>query len=116
MVLSWKRIINDTSHYVATGKLIMVNDKRMSLLTSTTSSTLLITLVREEDAGQYVCEVSSSPPVHMAHWIKIKGKNTYSILSSNIHRFNAELEKLPVFQEIDLKNEFPHNLNIAFIT
>ena len=79
MVLSWRRIINETSHYVATGKLIMVNDKRMSLLTSTASSSLLITLVRAEDAGQYVCEVSSSPPVHMTHWIKIKGDSKQTL-------------------------------------
>ena len=76
MVLSWRRIINNTSHYIATGHLVMVSDPRVTLLTSTTSSTLLISLVNTSDAGQYLCEVSSSPPAHINHWIKIKGDDS----------------------------------------
>ena len=103
MVLSWRRVDNSStsgSSYLATGSLVMSANKRISLLSSTTSSTLLITLVRPEDEGelseilkikyrlwiwflflgQYVCEVSSSPPVHMAHWLKLTGQiNEWSI-------------------------------------
>ena len=42
MVLSWKRVENGTTNYVATGKLVMVDNSRFSVLTSTASSTLLI--------------------------------------------------------------------------
>ena len=99
MVLSWRRVDNTStsgSSYLATGSLVMSSNKRISLLSSTTSSTLLITLVRPEDEGengeiqidnnvnksylgQYVCEVSSSPPVHMAHWLKLTGHIIKSI-------------------------------------
>ena len=54
MVLSWRRVDNTStsgSSYLATGSLVMSANKRMSLLSSTTSSTLLITLVRPEDEG-----------------------------------------------------------------
>lgn len=83
MVLSWRRVDNSStsgSSYLATGRLVMSPNKRISLLSSTTSSTLLITLVRPEDEGQYVCEVSSSPPVHMAHWLKLTAPPKVSIL------------------------------------
>lgn len=83
MVLSWRRVDNSStsgSSYLATGSLVMSANKRISLLSSTTSSTLLITLVRPEDEGQYVCEVSSSPPVHMAHWLKLTAPPKVSIL------------------------------------
>ena len=74
MVLSWKRVENGTTNYVATGKLVMVDNSRFSVLTSTASSTLLITLAAVEDAGQYMCEISSNPPVHMTHWLKLRGQ------------------------------------------
>ena len=54
MVLSWRRVDNSStsgSSYLATGRLVMSPNKRISLLSSTTSSTLLITLVRPEDEG-----------------------------------------------------------------
>ena len=73
MVLSWRRLINNSSEYIATGNIVMVRDKRVSVLTSTTSSMLLITLMTPKDTGEYVCEVSSTPPVHIKHWLKMKG-------------------------------------------
>ena len=75
MVLSWKRVVNGTTNYIATGKLVMLDNKRFSVLTSTASSTLLITLAAREDGGQYMCEISSNPPVHMTHWLKLKGQS-----------------------------------------
>ena len=73
MILSWKRLKNNTSEYIVTGTIVMVRDKRFSVLTSSTSSMLLITLMTKEDTGEYVCEVSSTPPVHIKHWLKMKG-------------------------------------------
>ena len=65
MVLSWRRLINNSSAYIATGSIVIVRDRRFSVLTSTTSSMLLITLMTPKDTGEYVCEVSSTPPVHI---------------------------------------------------
>ena len=79
MVLSWKRVVNGTTNYIATGKLVMLDNKRFSVLTSTTSSTLLITLAAREDGGQYMCEISSNPPVHMTHWLKLKGQSQLDV-------------------------------------
>ena len=73
MILSWRRLINNSSAYIATGSIVIVRDKRFSVLTSTTSSMLLITLMTPKDTGEYVCEVSSTPPVHIKHWLKMKG-------------------------------------------
>jgi len=80
MVLSWRRLINNTSEYIATGSIVMVRDKRFSILTSTSSSMLLITLMTPKDTGEYVCEVSSTPPVHIKHWLKMKAPPSASIL------------------------------------
>jgi len=80
MILSWKRLKNNTSEYIVTGNIVMVRDKRFSILTSSTSSMLLITLMSTEDMGEYVCEVSSTPPVHIKHWLKLKSLPTVHIL------------------------------------
>ena len=80
MVLSWKKVNNGTNSYIATGTLMMLDNKRFSVLSSTTSSTLLITLATPEDAGQYICEISSNPPVHMTHWLKLKGEHLNRVL------------------------------------
>ena len=87
MVLSWRREHNGTSSYVATGTLMMLDNKRFSVLSSTTSSTLLITLAAPEDAGQYSCEISSNPPVHLTHWLRLKGEHFFSLLSSISRNF-----------------------------
>jgi len=80
MILSWKRLRNNTSEYIVTGSIVIVRDKRVSVLTSTTSSMLVITLMSEVDTGEYVCEVSSTPPVHIKHWLKMKAQPTVHIL------------------------------------
>eukprot|EP00090_Calanus_glacialis_P006255 TRINITY_DN1488_c0_g1_i3.p2 TRINITY_DN1488_c0_g1~~TRINITY_DN1488_c0_g1_i3.p2 ORF type:complete len:238 (-),score=70.33 TRINITY_DN1488_c0_g1_i3:720-1433(-) len=80
MILSWRRLINNSSAYIATGSILMERDKRFSVLTSTTSSMLLITLMTPKDTGEYVCEVSSTPPVHIKHWLKMKAPPSVAIL------------------------------------
>ena len=37
------------------------------------SSTLTVTLVRREDAGQLTCQVASNPPMEQTFNIEIKG-------------------------------------------
>jgi len=44
------------------------------------SSTLTILLVNREDVGQYICEVSSQPPVTLKHTVEIKAPPSVSIL------------------------------------
>ena len=87
MVLSWRRVNNGTNSYIATGTLMMLDNKRFSVLSSTTSSTLLITLATPEDAGQYICEISSNPPVHMTHWLRLKGEQ-HSLASSDCDKYS----------------------------
>ena len=93
MILSWRRLINNSSAYIATGSILMERDKRFSVLTSTTSSMLLITLMTPKDTGEYVCEVSSTPPVHIKHWLKMKGT-----LPIHDTRYTISPQSLPAWQ------------------
>ena len=48
-------------------------DPRYSVEMTETSSTLTVTLVRREDAGQLTCQVASKPPLEQSFSIEIKG-------------------------------------------
>ena len=48
-------------------------DPRYSVEMTGTSSTLTVTLVRREDAGQLICQVASKPPIEQSFSIEIKG-------------------------------------------
>ena len=48
-------------------------DPRYSVEMTGTSSTLTVTLVRREDAGQLTCQVASKPPIEQSFSIEIKG-------------------------------------------
>jgi len=47
-------------------------DPRYSVEMTGTSSTLTVTLVRREDAGQLICQVASKPPIEQSFSIEIK--------------------------------------------
>ena len=66
--------VSSSSTYLATGSIVTAQDSRVTVLTSSTSSTLLISLATRADIGQYSCEISSSPPVHLTHWLRLAGK------------------------------------------
>ena len=53
-------------------------DPRYSVEMTGTSSTLTVTLVRREDAGQLTCQVASKPPIEQSFSIEIKGGSSES--------------------------------------
>ena len=52
----------------------LTNDGRYSVETTPSSSSLTITLVKQEDAGDFKCQVASSPPLEQIFSVEIKGK------------------------------------------
>jgi len=69
--------------YLATGTVVMVQDQRVSVETSSTSSTLLIVRAGKEDEGEYICQVSSQPPVHIKLSLRLKVPASVEILGVN---------------------------------
>lgn len=81
MVISWKKVKQGNNlAYVAAGKSVMEDPDRFSVEVDDVSSTLTILLVNREDMGQYICEVSSQPPVTLKHTVEIKAPPSVSIL------------------------------------
>jgi len=80
MVVSWSRVLGTNTSYLATGTVVMVQDQRVSVETSPTSSTLLIIRAEKKDEGEYICQVSSQPPVHIKLSLRIKVPASVEIL------------------------------------
>jgi len=80
MVVSWSRLTGTNASYLATGTVVMVQDSRVSVETSPTSSTLLIIRAEKKDEGEYVCQVSSQPPVHIKLSLRLKVPASVQIL------------------------------------
>lgn len=89
MVITWSRVRGSTTNYLATGSVVLDKNSRLEVEVSESSSVLIIKDARSEDEGEYQCEVSSRPPVHMKLWLKlmavpeveILGRPTSGILS-----------------------------------
>ena len=78
MVINWKKqgADGEADRYLSTGDHLMGLDDRFSLETHEgKGSTLVITLAKESDVGEYVCEVSSNPPATLRHHVSIIGKS-----------------------------------------
>ena len=69
-VISWKR----GDSFLFLGKSPLTNDGRYSVEMTESSSSLIITLVTQEDAGDFKCQVASSPPLEQIFSVEIKGK------------------------------------------
>ena len=70
-VISWKK---DNS-FLSLGASPLSDDPRLSVIMTDSSSTLTITLVRIEDAGEYVCHVATNPtPIAKTFSVEIKGE------------------------------------------
>jgi len=80
MVMSWSRVRGANTSYIATGGVLMVGDRRMSVERGSSSSTLYITGVEEGDQGEYMCSVSSQPPVHIKLELRIQAPPSATIL------------------------------------
>ena len=50
------------------------NDPRFQIIQETNGNTLVISLAEEQDAGEYVCQVSTYKPIEIKHSVKIRGK------------------------------------------
>ena len=71
-VLLWKK----GEDFVAVGdKIVNPSDARLQLVKETNGNTLVISLAEEEDAGDYVCQVSTYKPIEIKHSVKIRGKS-----------------------------------------
>ena len=70
-VLLWKK----GDDFVAVGdRIVNPGDARLQLVKETNGNTLVISLAEEEDAGDYVCQVSTYKPIEIKHSVKIRGK------------------------------------------
>ena len=83
MVLSWKKVSGNSSEYIVTGRTVMTDrSRRLSVLTSSSSSILMLSKFGPADVGQYQCEVSSTPPVHLTHSLQLRNKPKIKILGN----------------------------------
>jgi len=70
-VLLWKK----GDDFVAVGdRIVNPSDARLQLVKETNGNTLVISLAEEEDAGDYVCQVSTYKPIEIKHSVKIRVK------------------------------------------
>lgn len=77
-VISWKK---DNS-FLSLGASPLSDDPRLSVIMTDSSSTLTITLVRIEDAGEYVCHVATNPtPIAKTFSVEIKGPPNVKIMN-----------------------------------
>lgn len=68
-VISWKR----GDAFLFLGSSPLTNDERYSVEVTDSSSSLTITLVTQEDAGEFKCQVASKQPMEQIFSIEIKG-------------------------------------------
>ena len=70
-VLLWKK----GEDFIAVGnRIVNNNDPRFQIIQETNGNTLVISLAEEQDAGEYVCQVSTYKPIEIKHSVKIRGK------------------------------------------
>jgi hypothetical protein len=70
-VLLWKK----GEDFIAVGdRIVNPTDPRLQLIKETNGNTLVISLAEEEDAGEYVCQVSTYKPIEIKHSVQIRGK------------------------------------------
>ena len=69
-VISWKK----GDSFLSLGGSLLTSDDRFSVAMTESTSTLMITLVYSEDAGQYVCHVATTEPMAKTFSIEIKGE------------------------------------------
>jgi hypothetical protein len=74
MVISWKKRDGSKDQYLATGDHLMTGDDRIQVETERMGSTLVITLAKTSDVGEYICEVSSNPPAVLRQKVSIIGE------------------------------------------
>ena len=85
VVISWKKVHNNSSEYIVTGRTVTTGkNERVSVLTSSSSSMLMLSEVEPKDVGEYQCEVSSTPPVYLTHSLRLRLRPRVNILGSSL--------------------------------
>jgi len=75
-VISWKK---DDS-FLNLGSSLLSDDPRLSVAMTESSSTLTITLVKSEDAGEYICQVATKDLMAKSFTVEIKGPPNVKIM------------------------------------
>lgn len=81
--MTWKKLNPETGEvtYLAAGSHKLHGDHRISIEEANNQgSTLVMTLINENDVGDYVCEISSRPPATLRHVLSISTPPTVQIL------------------------------------
>jgi hypothetical protein len=77
--------------FVAVGdRIINPSDARLQLVKETNGNTLVISLAEEEDAGEYICQVSTYKPIEIKHSVKIRGMCLTGHKLRNVNRNSLE--------------------------
>ena len=72
-MILWKKGDN----FLAVGdRIVDPSNPRLKLVKETKGNTLEISLAKEEDAGDYFCQVSTNKPIEIKHSVKIRGKSS----------------------------------------
>ena len=85
-MISWKK----GDSFLTLGGSLLAPDDRFSVDLTDSSSTLTITLVKQEDAGQYVCQVATTEPLTKTFSIEIKGESEQRLQILN-HFFHKDI-------------------------
>ena len=83
----------------------MTSDPRLVVeqLAGEKGSVLAITLAQKEDLGEYICEVSSQPPVELKHSVSLLRKPKVEILTDSEMQNENGIKILTVKAGDDLK-------------
>jgi hypothetical protein len=71
-------------------RIINPSDARLQLVKETNGNTLVISLAEEEDAGEYICQVSTYKPIEIKHSVKIRGMCLTGHKLRNVNRNSLE--------------------------
>jgi hypothetical protein len=97
MVISWKKtgLNGENLGFLAMGRHKLTMNPRISLEEiNDQGSTLVLDLITREDVGNYICEISSSPPASLRHQVSILVPPTVQILkpTEDVYRIHAGQE------------------------
>jgi len=76
-VISWKK----DDAFLSLGASALSDDPRMTISMTESSSTLTITLIKAEDAGDYVCQVATKTPITKTFTVVIGGPPNVKIVN-----------------------------------
>ena len=78
MVITWKKtdVNGENEEHLAIGGTKLTRNPRIKLEEiNDQGSTLVLDMITREDVGNYICEISSSPPASLRHQVSILGRS-----------------------------------------